>query len=32
VIRVCMVVKRGGLGMSWYTAQECPWNGKIEFP
>jgi hypothetical protein len=30
--RVCMVVKQGALGMSWYTAQACPWNGKIEFP
>jgi hypothetical protein len=30
--RVCMVVKEGALGMSWYSAQACPWNGKIEFP
>jgi hypothetical protein len=30
--RVCMVTKEGGLGMPWYSAQACPWNGKIEFP
>jgi hypothetical protein len=30
--RICMVLKQGALGMSWYTAQACPWNGKIEFP
>jgi hypothetical protein len=30
--RVCIVMKQGALGMSWYTAQACPWNGKIEFP
>lgn len=30
--QVCMVVKEGALGMSWYSAQACPWNGKIEFP
>ena len=30
--RVCIVVKKGALGMPWYTAQPCPWNGKIEFP
>jgi hypothetical protein len=30
--RICMVVKEGALEMRWYTAQACPWNGKIEFP
>ncbi len=30
--RVCMVVKQGSLEMNWYSAQPCPWNGKIEFP
>jgi hypothetical protein len=30
--RVCMVLKQGALGMSWYSAQACPWDGKIEFP
>jgi len=30
--RICMVVKQGALGMQWYSAQACPWNGKIEFP
>jgi hypothetical protein len=30
--RVCIVVKEGALGMSWYSAQACPWNGKLEFP
>ena len=30
--RVCMVMKEGGLGMPWYSAQPCPWDGKIEFP
>jgi hypothetical protein len=30
--RICIVVKQGALGMGWYTAQACPWNGKIEFP
>jgi hypothetical protein len=24
---VCMVVREGGLGTPWYTAQECPWRG-----
>jgi hypothetical protein len=30
--RICVVVKGGALGMNWYSAQACPWNGKIEFP
>lgn len=30
--RICIVSKNGALGMAWYTAQACPWNGKIEFP
>jgi hypothetical protein len=30
--QICMVVNEGALGMTWYTAQACPWNGKIEFP
>jgi hypothetical protein len=29
--RVCMVVKQGALGINWYSAQACPWNGRIDF-
>lgn len=24
---VCLVLREGGLGIPWYTAQTCPWNG-----
>jgi hypothetical protein len=24
---VCMVLRKGGLGIPWYTAQSCPWQG-----
>jgi hypothetical protein len=24
---ICVVQRKGGLGMSWFTAQLCPWNG-----
>jgi hypothetical protein len=28
---VCMVLRPGALGVAWYTAQSCPWNGgKVE--
>jgi len=25
--RVCMVLRKGALGATWYTAQPCPYNG-----
>ena len=24
---VCLVTRSGALGISWYTAQACPWMG-----
>ena len=27
----CMVLRKGALGIPWYSAQTCPWNGGPVF-